>query len=246
MNANTTRTTFTLTVAEKTALDAARGTVTLAAALREAVRLYIEKHGGNVPEATVQVGGVRNQAPSYDEIRAMIEVVDEEASSLPPGSLRIICRETDSSWIDTSYIISAQPVTTDTDDEAYKFVYGDAEDEQPSVTVWRLEDPNETEIVKTREEAIDWMIEGADLYYAAEKARDEDDHHRPEFVNVSERYGGLEAVTIEDYRMLNPDSEFKISSELGSHSEDYAVIREYRADHPPGDFEVVARQRGHE
>jgi hypothetical protein len=57
----TTRTTFTLSEALMSAFDEARGRVSRSAALREAMRMYIQMNGGEVPAETVQVGGLRKK-----------------------------------------------------------------------------------------------------------------------------------------------------------------------------------------
>ena len=106
---------------------------------------------------------------SYDEIKSMIEV-NGEVSYFPKGYMWITCRETDDSWIDTSYVVSATPVDTDDDIDAHDFVYGEDDDSGPSVVVWRVEDPHRVDWVKTREEAVEWMIEAASLYFDAEEA----------------------------------------------------------------------------
>ena len=108
---------------------------------------------------------------TYDELSGMIEVVGNEVglTALSAGSLRIACHETDLTWIDNSYIITAEQVSTEDNDRAYDFVYGkDADEGQPAVMVWRLEDPHEVEWRKTEAEAREWMIEAASLYYDAD------------------------------------------------------------------------------
>jgi len=88
---------------------------------------------------------------SYDELRDMIQTSDDGRE------MKIVCRETKDSWIDTSYVVTASEVDGR----------------------WWVDSPDSTERVDTQEQAIESMIDMADLFFTAEDTRRQDEEHQP-------------------------------------------------------------------
>lgn len=93
---------------------------------------------------------------SYDELKGMIERTDDGRR------MRIVCRKPTSDWVYDGYVVHADLLSDD-----------------DGVDTWHVSDPNTTELYTTEAQAIDAMIDMADLFFTAEDTRRQDEEHQP-------------------------------------------------------------------